>query len=296
MSKRAWMPVRLDIGEDPRVRRAARSLSISRYQVVGMCIALWGWAQQHTVDGSLPHTTDQDIDDLVDHDGFAKALRLIGWLENHPTIDGGTLLPRWEQHNSNGAKARLQTAERVSRKRERECNAESVTESLQERDLHNRTEEREEEKTDAAGAASGEHRASHAASPGRVAWSVEGGFVGVTDRDRETWAAAFPAVNLERATAEAHAWLTANPTRAKKRNYRRFLMGWFSRQQERGGDAASAARAVPRGTHAGGGVEARAGPSPMQRTAERVAEERRRRREGAPERAVDNGADAQVAG
>lgn len=243
--KRAWMPVRIDIADDPRVRRAARSLDLSRYAFVGMCVALWAWAQQHTVDGSLPFTTDQDIDDLVGRDGFADALRLIGWLETHPECADGIVFPRWDEYNSNGAKERLQAAERVARQRVRKCYGESVTKSLHDRDLHNSKSKRREE--DGASAPSGEARASHRPSRGAVSWSIESGFAGITDQDRANWAAAYPAVNIERATAEAHAWLVANPTRTK-RNYRRFLTNFFSRQQERGGDAASAGRAVPRGT------------------------------------------------
>ncbi len=47
------------------------------------------------------------------------------------------------------------------------------------------------------------------------------------------WENAFPDVDvIEVLTKKAPAWLDANPSRAKK-NYKRFIVNWLSRQQER---------------------------------------------------------------
>lgn len=58
------------------------------------------------------------------------------------------------------------------------------------------------------------------------------GWSGITALDRKAWAAAYPAVNLDVQLAKAFAWTQANP-KNRKSNWRRFLVGWFSRQQDR---------------------------------------------------------------
>lgn len=77
------------------------------------------------------------------------------------------------------------------------------------------------------------------AEPARVGWSKDGGFTGITTKDREGWAQAYPACDLDRQLAAAHQWLLSNPSKASKRNYRRYITGWLTRAQERGGDAKS---------------------------------------------------------
>jgi hypothetical protein len=68
-----------------------------------------------------------------------------------------------------------------------------------------------------------------------VTWSADAGWSGITPRDRMEWAAAYPACELDTELARATAWLRANPTKAHKSNWRKFLVGWLSRSQDRGG-------------------------------------------------------------
>ena len=77
------------------------------------------------------------------------------------------------------------------------------------------------------------------ASRDPLAWSPEQGWAGITPEDRAAWATAYPAVNLDSQLAAAEQWLRANPSKAKKRLWRKFITGWFSRTQERGGHAKS---------------------------------------------------------
>ena len=70
-------------------------------------------------------------------------------------------------------------------------------------------------------------------------WSELMGWQGVTDQDRADWSAAYPAVNIDRQIAASSQWLKANPSKAKKKLWRRFLTNWLARQQERGGDLPS---------------------------------------------------------
>lgn len=73
----------------------------------------------------------------------------------------------------------------------------------------------------------------------QVSWSASIGFEGITDKDRETWTKAYPACDLDRQLASMHAWLIANPAKAKKSNWRRFITTWLGKSQDRGGDVAS---------------------------------------------------------
>jgi len=68
-----------------------------------------------------------------------------------------------------------------------------------------------------------------------VRWDVSSGWQGITPVDREQWAQAFPACELDQELAKATAWLLANPTKAKKSNWRRFLVSWLTRSQDKGG-------------------------------------------------------------
>jgi hypothetical protein len=55
----------------------------------------------------------------------------------------------------------------------------------------------------------------------------------IPDELVEKWQEAYPALNVERELLKAGEWLIANPTKRKK-NYRRFLVNWLARGQERG--------------------------------------------------------------
>jgi hypothetical protein len=67
-------------------------------------------------------------------------------------------------------------------------------------------------------------------------WTPELGWDGISDADRAAWSVAYPAVDQERQLAAADQWLRANPAKAKKSLWRKFLSNWLSRQQERGTD------------------------------------------------------------
>lgn len=62
-----------------------------------------------------------------------------------------------------------------------------------------------------------------------------GTFEGIADEQKQRWSTAYPAVDIPTAIEQAAAWLAANPAKRKK-NYARFLVNWFSREQERGGN------------------------------------------------------------
>ena len=73
----------------------------------------------------------------------------------------------------------------------------------------------------------------------RITWNPDNGWQGITGGDRDSFAAAAPAVDLNRQLSAADLWLRANPAKAKKQNFYRFFVNWIARQQERGGDGRS---------------------------------------------------------
>ncbi len=75
-----------------------------------------------------------------------------------------------------------------------------------------------------------------------IVWSVDLGWQGITDSDRHTWATAYPACTLDIELVRATEWLKANPTKARKSNWRRFLVSWLTRSQDRGGTIRSAGK------------------------------------------------------
>lgn len=70
-------------------------------------------------------------------------------------------------------------------------------------------------------------------------------------RDRAVLQAAYPAVNIEAELARMTAWLVANPAKAHKSNWLRFLNNWLRKEQDRGGQRTTAPRLGAAPHHAG---------------------------------------------
>ena len=69
-----------------------------------------------------------------------------------------------------------------------------------------------------------------------ISWSPLTGFTGITEEDKAKWRKAYPAVDIEANLLRMHEWLLANPAKAHKKLWRRFIVNWLAKQQERGGD------------------------------------------------------------
>lgn len=78
-----------------------------------------------------------------------------------------------------------------------------------------------------------------------IRWSPSESWVGISDADRQAWAVAYPACDIGRQLAAMEQWLLANPAKAKKSAWRRFVTTWMGRSQDRGGDARSNRAAKP---------------------------------------------------
>lgn len=133
-----WIPMRLDLPEDPAVIGIATRLDIEEDLVVGKLHRFWSWASRQTSDGNAPCVTPKWIDRYLSAPGFAQAMAGVGWLE---LLEHGVRIPKFDRHMAESAKNRALTAKRVARHRAEKCNAASVTKTLPQ----NRTEEKRTE-------------------------------------------------------------------------------------------------------------------------------------------------------
>lgn len=116
----SWIKLRHDVLDAPEIRRAARATGLDCDQVLGKLARLWSWADRHGVDGLIKSAQLEDVDEQVGHVGFGATLVSVGWLDCN---DVGIVIPNWDRHFSDSAKARALGANRVKKHR----NAPSVT-------------------------------------------------------------------------------------------------------------------------------------------------------------------------
>lgn len=121
-----WIPMRLNLADDPAVIGIADSLGIDEFGVVGRLHRLWVWANQQLPNGDARGVTEKWIDRHVHTPGFAAALISVGWLA---VGEAGVVFPKFDRWNSKGAKKRLLTAQRMKKLRD----APSVTEASPEK-------------------------------------------------------------------------------------------------------------------------------------------------------------------
>ena len=74
----------------------------------------------------------------------------------------------------------------------------------------------------------------------RIAFDVENYvFLNIKEKDREVWKNAFPGCIIDQELKKMIAWLLGDWPRRKKINYKRFITGWLSRTQDKGGSKTS---------------------------------------------------------
>lgn len=73
-------------------------------------------------------------------------------------------------------------------------------------------------------------------SPSPSSYSLSSlSWIGIEDKDKEHWGAAYPACDIEIELKKMIEWIKANPEKGVKKDYRRFIVNWLSKQQDRGG-------------------------------------------------------------
>lgn len=243
-----WIKMRAALATCPKVAAMARAIGLAdefiglsrhamRLLVVGGLHAVWAAVNEHTSDGVMANAYPEDMDDIAGINGFGSAMRSAGWLEVNEAARTLTF-PNFGQWNTPAKDTTA--AERMRKHRAKQHvtrNGVTVTEPLRVTVAPDKT--RQERDTDIPAApvpTSDPAKPSRSrAKPAGVSWTADAGWEGITDADRTEWAQAFPGAVLAQELAKATAWLKANPQRAGRRNWRRFLVGWLQRCQDKGG-------------------------------------------------------------
>jgi hypothetical protein len=129
-----WIPMRLDLADDPAVMAMAELLGMPEPCVVGYLHTIWSWASRHCNDGSVTQVTPEALGRVTRCAKVPEAMLRVGWLECGE-IDGKPVItfPNWARWLSQSAKSRVLTSRRVAQHRQEKCNGVSVTESLPEK-------------------------------------------------------------------------------------------------------------------------------------------------------------------
>ena len=242
-----WIKMRAALTTCPKVAAMARAIGMAeefrglsrhsmRLLVVGGLHAVWAAVNEHTSDGVMANAYAEDLDDIAGIGGFGEAMQAAGWLVADE-IAATLTFPNFGQWNTPAKDSTA--AERMRKHREKQRVAQqpvTVTGPLRVTVALDKT--RQDKSTDIPAApvpTSDPPKASRSPAKPRVAWSAEDGWAGITDADRQEWATAFPGAVLAQELAKATSWLKANPQRAGRRNWRRFLVGWLQRCQDKGG-------------------------------------------------------------
>jgi hypothetical protein len=217
-----WIPIDCNLGTKPEVLELVDETGEPVEVVVYRLIQLWSWASMNTADGTIRTTPSRLAAVAGGDEAFWLAVERVGWVS---FLNGTIVIEGWERRFSRAAKARAENARRACAYRARKARPQDST-----------GEDNTEEEIPAAPVPTTE-----TATPPRsraktaVSWSADDGWQGITDADRSEWATAFPGAALDQELAKATAWLRANPKRCGKRNWRRFLVGWLQRCQDKGG-------------------------------------------------------------
>ena len=113
MSQR-WMKIEVTLPNKPEVFEMSEQLGIDPDCVVGKLNKVWGWFNEHSIDGVEPISVARLLNNLPDNECFCDAMVEVGWLIiNKKTIK----IPNFERHNSEGAKQRALTTRRQDKHR-----------------------------------------------------------------------------------------------------------------------------------------------------------------------------------
>ena len=231
-----WIPVDCNLGMKPEVLELVDETGVPVEVVGWRLIQLWSWAALNTADGTIRATPARLAMVAGGDADFWLAVERVGWVS---FLNGTVVIEGWDKRFSRAAKARAGNARRQDTHRKKGGNSGALRTRNgaalpQDRTGEEKTgEEKEQPATPVPTTEPAKPSRSRAKSA--VAWTADAGWAGITDTDRQEWAAAFPGAVLEQELAKATAWLKANPKRAGRRNWRRFLVGWLQRCQEKGG-------------------------------------------------------------
>jgi hypothetical protein len=242
-----WIPLDCNLGTKPEVLELVDETGLPVEVVCWRLVQLWSWAALNSSDGTIKATPRRVASVAGGDEAFWLAVERVGWVT---FVGDRIVIEGWEKRFSGSAKARALHARRQDSYRGRPrdaapsqgCDAPpsqggDASPSPQDRTGEERTGEEKKEIQPAAPVATSEppKRRTRSQPHSAVSWNADAGWQGITDADRQEWRQAYPACDLTAELAKATSWLKANPTRAHKSNWRRFVVSWLTRSQDRGG-------------------------------------------------------------
>lgn len=107
-----WIPMRLDLAEDPAVLEMADILGEPEEYVVGCLHKIWSWASRQCHCGTVTGVTKMSLSRAVKLPKAVDAMVKVGWLIDGTGEDGRPFItfPKWENWLSKSAKARINNA------------------------------------------------------------------------------------------------------------------------------------------------------------------------------------------
>ena len=242
-----WIPLDCNLGTKPEVLELVDETGLPVEVVCWRLVQLWSWAALNSSDGTIRATPRRVASVAGGDEAFWLAVERVGWVT---FVGDRIVIEGWEKRFSGSAKARALHARRQDSYRGRPrdaapsqgCDAPpsqggDASPSPQDRTVEERTGEEKKEIQPAAQVATSEppKRRTRSQPHSAVSWNADAGWQGITDADRQEWRQAYPACDLTAELAKATSWLKANPTKAHKSNWRRFVVSWLTRSQDRGG-------------------------------------------------------------
>lgn len=231
-----WIPIDISIGSKPEVQELVDLTGQPVEVVVYRLLQLWGWASLNSADGSARATPARLARICGGDEQFWIAVESVGWISFD---DQNVTISKWGDRFSSAAKARAVDRKRKNTEKSdtfREL-SENIPNALGRNSDYRRGEDRREEdiNTNTVATSVLPKRPKRIAAPSRISWSVALGWEGIEADDRSSWESAFPGAKIDTELAKATVWLTANPTKAGKRNWASFLARWLSKCQDGGG-------------------------------------------------------------
>ncbi len=119
-----WIKVEKSTPDKPEVFEMAEILGIEPDAVMGKLIRAWAWIDSNSANGHIKSVTNVLIDRVTMSQGFAEAMKTVGWLDENR-------IPNFDRHLGESSKKRAKDAERKrkSRTSSDKCHKKSVTES-----------------------------------------------------------------------------------------------------------------------------------------------------------------------
>ena len=243
-----WIPMRLDLCDDPAVLEMADIIDQPEEYVVGCLHKVWSWASRNCHDGTVTGVTILSLSRAVKLPTAVAAMAKVGWLTEGKGEDGRPFIsfPKWENWLSKSAKARLQNSmnQRNARELKNSQASKEVKErhdsvtglSLPDRDKTVTTEQNStvEKKKEVTKVTSCPKPAK--ADPGPLAdhgfTLSNGNLWRPTVAKIHEWQATFPVMDLDAQLRLAGQWLKDNPAKRKtEKGMHRYLFAWLERAQ-----------------------------------------------------------------